>query len=497
MRHKVENLRNKGSDGIKEWYNFIRGNNRSDEVQIQELIVDGCKVSDQRQMVKAGMGFWEDIGAINELLIDEEPVILLIGEYDLKINNIMSVEIESFLKKGIVAFNVLQINMIFAKFTIFSKHLSLLASTAIISKVDRPHALRLLQHCSSQLRHYASRLSIPVLLGASVPLKCVGEPISDAAHLIGSEDMKVKMEVLILRIQKEFVDALEAEETSGRKFTIDQWTRTSEKQGGGITCVMEGGEVLERAGVNVTVLKAPLKPEMLDSMRARGKDLPADRQFEFFAAGVSSVIHPRNPHVPTMHFNFRYFEVWDQHGQNRRSWFGGGADLTPYYLNEEDAVHFHAALKSACDKHGKEKFPLYKKTCDDYFHIRARGERRGVGGIFFDDLESQDPNDDFKFVSDCADAVIPSYIPIVKRRKHQQYTAAERDWQALRRARYVEFNLVYDRGTKFGYATPGARIESILISLPPVAKWLYRHEPEPNSPEYKLTEVLKNPRDWV
>lgn len=342
-------------------------------------------------------------------------------------------------------------------------------------------------------------LSLPVLLAASADQKgqFMAEPITDKAQLYTNEDMKARMELLILRIQKVFCEALEAEETSGRKFTVDRWRRRNEKEGGGITCVLEGGEVLERAGVNITVMRAPLSPKLQESMRARGKTLPKDRKFEFFAAGVSSVIHPCNPHVPTLHFNFRYFEVQDEYGQNRHSWFGGGTDLTPYYLQRKDVEHFHFTLKKACDLHGPQRYPLYKQACDDYFLNTARGERRGVGGIFFDDLESANPMKEFNFVKDCAEAVVPCYIPIVRRRKNVPFTEAQRDWQLLRRGRYVEFNLVYDRGTKFGFATPGARIESVLVSLPLLAKWQYSHSPKEGSPEYKLMDVLKNPQDWV
>ncbi|XP_018024777.1 oxygen-dependent coproporphyrinogen-III oxidase [Hyalella azteca] len=387
--------------------------------------------------------------------------------------------------------------MRFSRFVAFGKNFCCLSAAVTVSKFDRLYAFRLLHQNCRLWRAVVSSTSLPVLLAAALPLKFMAPPITDAEQLLDNPDMKAKMELLILRIQKEFCESLEAEETSGKKFSIDRWRRQNEEEGGGITCVLEGGEVLERAGVNITVMRAPLSPKLQESMRARGKTLPADKNFEFFAAGVSSVIHPRNPHVPTMHFNFRYFEVQDQHGQNKHSWFGGGADLTPYYLNTQDVVQFHAALKSACDKHGPDKYPLFKRSCDEYFLNAARGERRGVGGIFFDDMESPNPDSDFNFVRDCADAIIPSYLPIVRRRKHEAFTAEQREWQLLRRGRYVEFNLVYDRGTKFGFATPGARIESVLVSLPLTAKWLYKHDPQPGSPEYTLTDVLKNPRDWV
>lgn len=295
----------------------------------------------------------------------------------------------------------------------------------------------------------------------------MAQPITDVQELEEhSSKMKTRMELLIMRIQSEFCKALEGEEASGAKFFVDRWQRHNPSEGGGITCVLQDGETFEKAGVNITVMNAPLSKKLQASMRARGKDLPEDKQFAFFAAGISSVIHPRNPHVPTIHFNYRYFEIQDEAGENRHWWFGGGTDLTPYYLEEEDVRLFHGALKDACDRHSPTYYQRFKKWCDDYFFIVFRGERRGVGGIFFDDLESENEEDVFQFVTSCADSVIPSYLPLVQKHKGDAVTEAERQWQLLRRGRYVEFNLVYDRGTKFGFATPNARIESILMSLP-------------------------------
>lgn len=326
----------------------------------------------------------------------------------------------------------------------------------------------------------------------------MAQPITDLKTLEENpDDMKTKMELLIMKIQKEFCQALEKEEGNGTKFVIDRWSRHNPTEGGGITCVLQDTETFEKAGVNITVMSAPLSKQLQASMRARGKELPEDKKFTFFAAGISSVIHPRNPHIPTVHFNYRYFEMQDEDGNNKHWWFGGGTDLTPYYLVEDDMRHFHTALKSACDRHDPKYYPKYKKWCDDYFFIKYRGERRGIGGIFFDDLEAESPKDVFSFIKDCAESVVPSYVPLVNKHKNDAVTEAERRWQLLRRGRYVEFNLVYDRGTKFGFATPNARIESILMSLPLHASWEYMHKPEPDSPEYKLMEVLKNPREWI
>lgn len=321
----------------------------------------------------------------------------------------------------------------------------------------------------------------------------MAEPITPLEQLEKNpDDMKTQMEMLIMRIQAEFCRALEKEEDQDAKFKVDRWLR--KEGGGGITCVLQDGRVFEKAGVNISVVSGTLPPAAVQQMRSRGKNLQ-NSELPFFAAGVSAVIHPRNPMVPTIHFNYRYFEVTDKDGV--QWWFGGGTDLTPYYLNEEDAVHFHLTLKDACDAHDKTYYGKFKKWCDDYFHIPHRGERRGVGGIFFDDLDSPDQESAFDFVTSCAEAVIPSYIPLVKKHKDDGYGYYERQWQLLRRGRYVEFNLIYDRGTKFGLHTPEARYESILMSLPLNAKWEYMNEPRPGSPEEKLMEVLKNPRDWL
>ncbi|KAG8293409.1 hypothetical protein J6590_016367 [Homalodisca vitripennis] len=320
-------------------------------------------------------------------------------------------------------------------------------------------------------------------------------PITDVATLEKNKnDMKSKMELMIMKIQADFCRALEQQEVGGAKFIVDRWDR--KEGGGGITCVLQDGEVLEKAGVNISVVSGVLPAAAVAQMRARGKNFKEGQMMPFFAAGVSSVIHPRNPMVPTIHFNYRYFEVQDSE-TTTQWWFGGGTDLTPYYLNVEDAKHFHRELQKACDKHDKSYYRRFKKWCDDYFHITHRGERRGVGGIFFDDLDSPSQEKAFQFVTSCAQAVLPSYIPLVQQHKNDGYGYAERQWQLLRRGRYVEFNLIYDRGTKFGLYTPGARYESILMSLPLTARWEYMHVPDPSSKEGKLVEVLKNPRDWL
>lgn len=322
----------------------------------------------------------------------------------------------------------------------------------------------------------------------------MSEPITDTKLLSKTKnEIKSKVELLIMRVQGEFCRALEQEETKG-KFIVDRWLRN--EGGGGITCVLQDGDVFEKAAVNISVVSGRLPKEAVSQMKARGKNIQDGEDVEFFAAGISSVIHPRNPLVPTVHFNYRYFETKTSSG-TVEWWFGGGTDLTPYYLDEKDVIHFHSTVKKACDKHDKQYYQRFKDWCDRYFFIPHRGECRGVGGIFFDDLNTPSQNGVFKFVTSCADAVIPSYLPIVKKHKNDSYNEHQREWQLLRRGRYVEFNLIYDRGTKFGLYTPGARHESILISLPLMARWQYMHKPFPDSEEMNLVCVLKHPKNWV
>uniref|UniRef100_A0A1A8KVJ3 Oxygen-dependent coproporphyrinogen-III oxidase, mitochondrial n=1 Tax=Nothobranchius kuhntae TaxID=321403 RepID=A0A1A8KVJ3_NOTKU len=307
------------------------------------------------------------------------------------------------------------------------------------------------------------------------------------------QEMSTKMEMLIMETQAEFCKALQ--EVDGGTFKVDRWDR--KEGGGGISCVMQDGKVFEKAGVNVSVVFGNLTEEAAKQMRSRGKVLKGkDGKLPFCAMGVSSVIHPKNPHIPTVHFNYRYFEIEEADG-TKQWWFGGGTDLTPVYIDKEDAHHFHKTLKEACDQHHPQYYPDFKKWCDRYFFVRHRGETRGIGGIFFDDLDSPNQEQVFKFVKSCARTVVPCYLPIVYKHLSDSFTAEEKDWQQVRRGRYVEFNLVYDRGVKFGLATPGSRIESILMSLPLTARWEYMHEPPKGSREAEMLEVLRNPKEWV
>jgi coproporphyrinogen III oxidase len=279
----------------------------------------------------------------------------------------------------------------------------------------------------------------------------------------------------------------------GQPFHEDRWTRPG--GGGGVSRVVQEGDVFEKAGVNVSTVHGVLPAEAVASMGGAAQLSEPKGPTAFFATGVSAVLHPRNPLVPTAHMNYRYFELGDP-GDVVAWWFGGGADLTPAYFFEEDAIHFHRAHKEACDRFDPAFYPRFKRWCDDYFYIVHRGERRGVGGIFFDNLHDRPATELLDFCRACAAAFISAYVPLVERRKDSPFSAQQRRWQLLRRGRYVEFNLVYDRGTTFGLRT-GGRIESILMSLPAAACWAYDFRPEPGSEEARLIEVLRTPRDWI
>ena len=292
----------------------------------------------------------------------------------------------------------------------------------------------------------------------------------------------------IQTLQDQICAALEAED-GGATFQEDLWERPG--GGGGRTRVIENGNVFEKGGVNISAVHG----ELPDTMKAYFKVEEGD----FFACGLSLVIHPKNPMVPTVHANWRYFEMYNKQGEIIDAWFGGGQDLTPYYLFEEDATHFHQVCKRACDAHDPAFYPKYKKQCDAYFWNAHRNEARGVGGLFFDYLKAlpeRSMQQWYDFVTEVGNSFIEAYIPIVNRRKSLSYTDAQRDWQEIRRGRYVEFNLVHDKGTLFGLKTNG-RIESILMSLPAHVQWRYNHQPEKGSEEARLIEVLENPKAWV
>ncbi|MFO0808255.1 MAG: oxygen-dependent coproporphyrinogen oxidase [Gemmataceae bacterium] len=280
-------------------------------------------------------------------------------------------------------------------------------------------------------------------------------------------------------LQDHICAGLEALDGVGR-FREDAWDRPG--GGGGRTRVLTGGALFEKAGVNFSEVFGELTEDF-------SKQLPGDGR-SFTAAGVSLVLHPLSPLVPTVHANFRYLT----HGA--KSWFGGGADLTPFYPVREDVIHFHRTWKDVCDRHsGVASYATMKAECDRYFYLPHRGEARGVGGIFFDYM-SDDLETAFAFVRDAGNAFLPAYVPIAERRKGLTWTEGQRSFQQYRRGRYVEFNLLYDRGTVFGLKTNG-RTESILMSLPPTVRWEYDYRPEPGSPEAELTEVYLKPQDWL
>ena len=290
----------------------------------------------------------------------------------------------------------------------------------------------------------------------------------------------------LLDLQDRICAALEAEEPAVR-FAEDAWQR--EEGGGGRSRVLANGEIFEQGGVNFShVFGASLPP----SATAKRPEL-ANRQFE--AMGVSLVIHPRNPYVPTSHANVRFF-IAKKDGEPSIWWFGGGFDLTPFYPFLEDVEHWHRTARAACQPFGDEVYPKYKKWCDEYFYLKHRNETRGVGGLFFDDLNEPDFDRAFAFMQSVGDHYIPAYLPIVQKRRNTPYGERERDFQLYRRGRYVEFNLVYDRGTLFGLQT-GGRTESILMSMPPLARWQYNWQPEPGCAEAELYEKYLKPQNWL
>jgi coproporphyrinogen III oxidase len=308
--------------------------------------------------------------------------------------------------------------------------------------------------------------------------------------------LKERARIFFAELQDEICGALETLDGEGR-FRDDLWTR--DEGGGGRTRVMENGAVFEKAGVNFSEVHGRFD-------EAFAAKMPVGEGANFFATGISLVLHPSNPFVPTVHANFRYLE------RGSGSWFGGGADLTPYYPYIEDAIHFHRTLKDACDEFDPWYYPRFKKWCDEYFFIKHRNEARGVGGIFFDYLtgrhadEPLEPGDKrprvdrgiefiFEFVQSAGRAFLPAYLPIAERRRVEQYAEREREFQLIRRGRYVEFNLVYDRGTHFGLQTRG-RTESILMSLPPLVRWVYDYRAEPGTREAEALEFF-HPRDWL
>lgn len=299
--------------------------------------------------------------------------------------------------------------------------------------------------------------------------------------------MREQFAQLVRDIQDEICSALEKID-GATTFEEDLWERPG--GGGGRTRVIRDGAVFEKGGVNTSEVYGELPEVMQKRLGVEGAD--------FYATGVSLVIHPVNPMVPTVHLNYRYFEMYDANGKVTDAWFGGGADLTPYYLFEDDCIHFHREHKAACDAVDSAFYPRFKKQCDEYFVSTHRNENRGIGGIFYDYMradETHPAEDYYELARLCGSAFLSAYLPIVERRKDLAYTEEQTFWQEIRRGRYVEFNLVHDRGTTFGLKTNG-RTESILMSLPARARWEYDYHPEPNTSEAEMVKALQ-PRDWL
>jgi coproporphyrinogen III oxidase len=302
--------------------------------------------------------------------------------------------------------------------------------------------------------------------------------------MMTAEQQLAAVKAWLLSLQDNICAGLEA--IDGGKFVEDNWQR--EAGGGGRTRVMEGGAAIEKGGVNFSHVYGDAMPA---SATAHRPELAGRR---FNAMGVSLVIHPCNPYAPTSHANVRFF-IAEADGQEPIWWFGGGFDLTPYYPFDEDIVHWHQTARNACDPFGDQVYADYKKWCDDYFYLKHRGETRGVGGLFFDDLNAGGFEHCFALTQSIGEAYIQAYAPILTKRKDTPYSEREKDFQLYRRGRYVEFNLVFDRGTLFGLQT-GGRTESILMSLPPLVTWKYNYTPEAGSAEARLNEYLK-PREWL
>ncbi len=294
----------------------------------------------------------------------------------------------------------------------------------------------------------------------------------------------------LLGLQQRITDRIAA--IDGEEFLADAWERkgaTDALQGDGLTKILENGQVFERAGCGFSHVSGARLPTAATQHRPELAGLP------FEAMGVSLVFHPRNPYIPTVHMNVRMICASAPQGQ-QTSWFGGGMDLTPYYGFEEDVVHFHATCRDALLPYGEDKYPRFKAWCDDYFFLKHRAEARGVGGIFFDDFSDLGFDQSFAMLRSVGDAFLLAYLPIVERRQHLPFAERERQFQLYRRGRYVEFNLVFDRGTHFGLQS-GGRTESILLSMPPLASWSYQMQPEPGSPEEALYTRFLPRRDWI
>ena len=298
------------------------------------------------------------------------------------------------------------------------------------------------------------------------------------------------VQAFLTGLQTRITDAIA--QVDGKGFEVDHWQKAPGEllQGNGITQILEGGNVFERAGCGFSHVRGPRLPPSATEHRPELVGAP------FEALGVSLVFHPLNPYVPTVHMNVRMLAATPVDGGPVVCWFGGGMDLTPYYGFEEDAVHFHQTCKDALTPFGDDKYPRFKKWCDEYFYLKHRGEQRGIGGVFFDDFQELGPTQSFAMMQGVANGLLKAYLPIVEKRMNTPYGEREREFQLYRRGRYVEFNLVWDRGTHFGLQS-GGRTESILMSMPPLVSWSYQRAVQAGSPEERLTTEFLPRRDWV
>lgn len=311
------------------------------------------------------------------------------------------------------------------------------------------------------------------------------------------DSVRRRFEAIVAEAQEQICSTIERLDG---KATFCREVHSRPAGGGGVARVLANGDIFEKAGCNLSVVYGEMPQEALKAASESGFDragvpLAPGQKVPFFACGLSSVMHPRNPFCPTMHFNYRYFAT-----ETGTWWFGGGTDITPSYLDEDDMRHFHGTYKKVCDQHNPEWYPKFKAWADEYFLIKHRGETRGLGGIFFDDFNTQPVEEHMQFAERCLKAVTEAYCPILEKHRNDSFTPEQKAWQQLRRGRYAEFNLVYDRGTIFGLKmlpSGVGRIESILMSLPETARWEYCHEPAPGSPEAKVLEVFKHPREWA
>ena len=315
-----------------------------------------------------------------------------------------------------------------------------------------------------------------------------------------SQQLSLHERVVILVEEQQKIIVSQLEELDGKLFRVDHWSRPN--GGHGISCVLEDGNVFERGAVNISIIANSTMTSGAASQMRHSHSLAGQHaeSLQYSAVGLSLILHPKNPMAPTVHMNCRHFTTLSN-GNVDTSWFGGGADLTPCYLFKDDANHFHSTLKAVCDVHDSSYYSRFKQWCDEYFWNAHRNEARGIGGIFFDNLSEGSKGGEldtiFLFVQDFVRAFLPAYMPIIQRRKDSFYTPSQKEWQQIRRGRYVEFNLLHDRGTKFGLGGSDPRVESIFMSLPATAAWKYDFNPQEDSQEHDLVRVLRAPKEWV